>query len=176
MRDDPTRNLSRRQRECLRLMGELKSSKEIARELNIKPRTVDSYLATAVTILEATDRRHAARIFAEWDQFPLPQKLPSQTFRVADSPTIPSPFALHTKDEREPVSFFAEPSTLIGESGFPPETPRLPLKGMERILDELIPTKRLLVIIMAVPIFAIAIAAMLNLVVSFERLADILTR
>ncbi len=172
MRDDPTRNLSRRQRECLRLMGQLKSSKEIARELNIKPRTVDSYLATAVTLLEATDRRHAARIFAEWDQFPLPQKLPSQTFRVADSPTIPSPFALHTKDEREPVSFFAEPSTPVGEYGFPPETTRLPLKGMERILDELTPTKRLLLILVATLLCAVALAAIINLVDALARLAN----
>jgi DNA-binding CsgD family transcriptional regulator len=171
MRDDPTRKLSRRQRECLRLMGQLKSSKEIAIELNIRPRTVDSYLATAVTLLEATDRRHAARIFAEWDQFPLPQKLPTQTFRVADSPTIPSPFALHTKDEREPVSFFAEPSTPAGEFGFDNEKDRSPFKGMGRNPDELTPIKRLVMIAIATLLCAIALAAIINLADALARLA-----
>ena len=152
-------------------MGELKSSKEIAIELNIRPRTVDSYLATAVTLLEATDRRHAARIFAQWDQFPIPQKIPSQTFRVADSPTFPSPFALHTDVQREPVSFFAEPSTPTGAFDISPETNRLSLKGLERNLDEVTPTKRLLLILVATLLCAVALAAIINLVDALARLA-----
>lgn len=154
-------------------MGQLKSSKEIAIELNIRPRTVDSYLATAVIILEATDRRHAARIFAEWDSEPLPQQSPRETIRVADSPILPSPFASQNEADSERVSFFAEPNARASVFGFDTEANRSPSQRTGRILDELTPTKRLLLILLATLLCAVALAAIFNLVDALARLATI---
>ena len=55
--------LSKRQRECLRLVWEKQAtSKEIAIELGISKSTVDGYIAEAVEHLGARDRRHAAAL------------------------------------------------------------------------------------------------------------------
>ena len=52
--------LSRRHRDCLRGVRDLKGSKEIADELGIEKSTVDGYLTDAVKILGARNRRDAA--------------------------------------------------------------------------------------------------------------------
>lgn len=55
--------LSPRQRECLRLVWQKQAtSKEIAAELGISKTTVDGYIAEAVELLGARDRRSAAAI------------------------------------------------------------------------------------------------------------------
>ena len=55
--------LSPRQRDCLRLVWERQAtSKEIARDLGISKHTVDGYIAEAVELLGARDRRDAAAI------------------------------------------------------------------------------------------------------------------
>jgi DNA-binding CsgD family transcriptional regulator len=53
--------LSARQRQCLLLVREGYSSKEIARKLGISPSTVDSHIGTATQLLGFDDRRQAAR-------------------------------------------------------------------------------------------------------------------
>lgn len=58
-------SLSDSQRQCLRLVAQNKSSKEIAIELGLSPNTVDQYLARAAATLGCSNRREAARIFAE---------------------------------------------------------------------------------------------------------------
>lgn len=62
-----TAKLSPRQKDCLRLVYRLKTSKEIAAELGLSPGTVHTYCAEAVATLGARNRRHAAEIlhFAE---------------------------------------------------------------------------------------------------------------
>jgi DNA-binding CsgD family transcriptional regulator len=57
-------DLTPRERQCLRLVAEFKTSKEIERELGIAKSTVDGYLAEAVRKLGARDRRHAALLLA----------------------------------------------------------------------------------------------------------------
>ena len=55
--------LSPRQRDCLRLVWSRRAtSKEIGAELGISKSTVDAYIAQAVELLGARDRRHAAAI------------------------------------------------------------------------------------------------------------------
>jgi len=56
----PFHRLTRRHRECLRGVRELKGSKEIADELGIEKSTVDKYLTEAVKVLGARNRRDAA--------------------------------------------------------------------------------------------------------------------
>ena len=55
--------LAPRQRECLRHVYRLKTSKEIALELGLGVGTVDTYISEAVAILRARNRRHAAELF-----------------------------------------------------------------------------------------------------------------
>lgn len=51
------------QRDCLRLVGQYLSSKEIARRLDISPHTVDQRLKRATQLLELPTRFEAARLY-----------------------------------------------------------------------------------------------------------------
>ncbi|MCB2048118.1 MAG: helix-turn-helix transcriptional regulator [Novosphingobium sp.] len=55
-------SLSDSQTRCLRLVGKGMSSKEIALETGLSPRTVDQYVNRAAAALGASSRREAARI------------------------------------------------------------------------------------------------------------------
>ena len=57
--------LSDRQKECLRLVGQGMSSKEIAQRVGLSPQTVDTYLKAAMARLNVANRREAARRFLE---------------------------------------------------------------------------------------------------------------
>lgn len=74
--------LSERQKACLTYVGQGMSSKEIAKETGLSPRSVDTYLTDAMALLGATNRRDAARIFLS--QSPS-QELRSQSQRLAAS-------------------------------------------------------------------------------------------
>lgn len=63
--DSPKPKLAPRQAECLRLVAAGLTSKEIALELSIGKHTVDGYIAEAVELLGARNRREAARIWTE---------------------------------------------------------------------------------------------------------------
>lgn len=52
--------LTPRECQCLLMVRDLKSSEDIARALNIRPGTVNTYIRDAVVKLGARDRRHAA--------------------------------------------------------------------------------------------------------------------
>lgn len=70
--------LSRRHRECLRLVYDRQVSKEIAVALGIEKSTVDTYITEAIRILDARDRRHAAQLLAEHEAGSPPDKIWSQ--------------------------------------------------------------------------------------------------
>jgi DNA-binding CsgD family transcriptional regulator len=70
--------LSDGQRDCLRLVGQYMSSKEIARVLGISPHTVDQRLKRATAQLEVTSRFDAARAYM--------QNAPSTEINEAGSP------------------------------------------------------------------------------------------
>jgi DNA-binding CsgD family transcriptional regulator len=57
--------LSDGQQDCLRLVGQYMSSKEIARILGISPHTVDQRLKRATAQLEVTSRFDAARVYMQ---------------------------------------------------------------------------------------------------------------
>lgn len=59
--------LSEGQRECLRLVAQHRSSKEIARELNISPFTVDKRLEQALRKLGVSNRWEAARLYSLYE-------------------------------------------------------------------------------------------------------------
>src|SRR3546814_324739 len=68
MLDDRIAKLSDVQKRCLRLAAEGRSSKEIAPLVGLTHHTVDQYLHRARIILNAENRREAARIFTETDR------------------------------------------------------------------------------------------------------------
>lgn len=81
---DPIERLSPRQRECLRHVYRLKTSKEIASDLGLGVGTVDSYLASAVSTLKARNRRHAAELLHAYEESqPSPRKFELENTGVA---------------------------------------------------------------------------------------------
>ena len=94
--------LSPRQRECLRLVYNRKSTKEIASELGLAEGTVNTYLAEAVQLLGAKNRRHASEILAELESDTSPDKMQSENVgvsAVAPPPAHPaSSGGLHFSD------------------------------------------------------------------------------
>lgn len=67
--------LTERQKDCLRLVGQGFTSKEIGRVLDLSPSTVDNHISSAVQILNAANRGSAARALTA---FEVRQKLPRQ--------------------------------------------------------------------------------------------------
>jgi len=80
MRDNRFERLTPRQRDCLRLVRELQSTKQIATMLGIRPGTVNGYLDEAVTILGAADRRSAALEFGRHEG-PRPERIGGDSIR-----------------------------------------------------------------------------------------------
>ena len=80
--------LTKRHRECLRGVRELKGSKEIAEELGIEKSTVDSYLTEAVKVLGARNRRDAALQLESYERQSgtpaTPDKIGGDSARLAD--------------------------------------------------------------------------------------------
>lgn len=82
--------LSEGQKQCLRLVSQLKTSKEIARELAISPHTVDQRVKRAMRTLEVDSRADAARLLVERDRAGgLYQGLVYQRPDIEDSVSVP---------------------------------------------------------------------------------------
>lgn len=64
-RSAPVAKLSRRQIQCLELVGEGLTSKEIGRAVGLSPSTVDNHISTAVDRLGARNRIDAVRFLLE---------------------------------------------------------------------------------------------------------------
>lgn len=164
--------LTRRHRECLRGVKALKGSKEIATELGLGKSTVDSYLAEAVRLLGARNRREAAMALAEYEarsndqdideqgELPPHKIIPNSTGLVSDPPAMPLPMA-------------PDGSTVGGavQDGHVHASPRLslPFRRQGQTRNDMSMAERLL----WVPAIAIALA------IGFGMLAtglDVMTR
>ena len=168
--------LTRRHRECLRGVKALKGSKEIATELGLGKSTVDSYLAEAVRLLGARNRREAAMALDEYEaqadaqsndqaieeqEEATPHKIiPDFTGLVPEPPTMPLPMA-------------PDGSTVGGavQDGHVHASPRLslPFRRQGQTRNDMSMAERLL----WVPAIAIALA------IGFGMLAtglDVMTR
>lgn len=89
--------LSPRQRECLRLVWERRTSKEIAAELGISASTVDGYIKEAIGLLNARDRRDAAAIVFGVGGITPPDKKGAESSGVAAPDAAPIPPVVSTK-------------------------------------------------------------------------------
>ena len=112
---DRVATLSRRQKECLRLVYGRRTSKEIARDLGIEKSTVDGYLAEAVRQLGARDRRDAAELLATYEAMP-PDEIGGDPARVADRPADPSQ-PDQQRDEAADTPSFPLPFRRKGQAG-----------------------------------------------------------
>ncbi len=70
--DDPTALLTPRERECLRLVDQHLSSKQIARQLGMSKTSVDTYCDRARRKLGVDDRYSAARLARQLDDNRVP--------------------------------------------------------------------------------------------------------
>ena len=175
--------LAPRHRECLRLVRQLKSSKQIAAELGIAPGTVDGYLTEAAEIIGVRGRAAAANALAEHEaalhqgdvpaipsQNPPPEIPGVELAGVADTPVPPS-FPM-TPDRADPVAPAPPPVPVqagaASVSGF-----RLPLRRKGEVGNDLSMGQRLLWI----PALALAsVVGFGTLVTALETLTGLLGR
>ena len=73
--------LTERQKDCLRLVGQGYTSKEIGRRIGISPATVDNHVRDALEKLQVESRAEAARLLIAWDH---DQPLTSQAPTLAE--------------------------------------------------------------------------------------------
>lgn len=103
--------LTKRHRECLQGVRQLKGSKEIADELGIEKSTVDSYLTEAVKVIGARNRRDAALQLERHDQ---------EVAARAD-PATPDKMGAHSARLVPPAdplpSVFSPDEFVVGQSG-----------------------------------------------------------
>ncbi|WP_374551302.1 helix-turn-helix domain-containing protein [Sphingobium yanoikuyae] len=115
MTETPFDRLTPRECECLLMVRDLKSSEDIARALDIRPGTVNTYIRDAVTKIGARDRRHAALLYADHlaqvvPQAPAhviadtPEKIGGDLLGLAETtdPAAPLPHALNAIEPSEP--------------------------------------------------------------------------
>jgi DNA-binding CsgD family transcriptional regulator len=171
--EDRLARLRPREREVLRLAALPKSSKEIAIELGLSPRTVDNYITSAVATLEARDRRHAARIVVQADQLGIEQKLPGQLSPVASmdgvaAGSVQQPIRAaapkHAGFENLGAEFNRPDFTSPGNTMFGAFA-----KGIRP--DDVKPPVRLMAILLASIGLALCLAAAVILVDAFTRFA-----
>ena len=93
--------LTRRQMECMQLVRNGLTSKQIARELGISPRTVDQHIAAVIDLLQVNNRMAAVTRLQELE-------LANQGEPGGDFPDQP---ALESDDERAGPSDAAEVQT-----------------------------------------------------------------
>lgn len=112
---DRVTKLSSAQCDCLRLVAENRSSKEIARLLAVSPHTVDQRLKRAASILAVESRFEAARLFASYERengFPQPI-YESLVYQCPDIPLYDE--AAHMvapANEQDPLGGSGEGTTL----------------------------------------------------------------
>ncbi len=73
--------LTERQKDCLRLVAQGYTSKEIGRALDLSPSTIDNHILTAVQAVNASSRGEAARFLASTETR---QKMPRESVALAE--------------------------------------------------------------------------------------------
>jgi DNA-binding CsgD family transcriptional regulator len=74
--------LTDRQKDCLRLVADGYTSKEIGRKLGLSPSTVDNHILAATQLLGAMNRAEAGRILTSSE---VRQKMPRETLALAET-------------------------------------------------------------------------------------------
>lgn len=103
---DPSDLLTDSQKACLRRVGRGMTSKEIARELELTPSTVDTYVTHAIGRLGATNRRDAARLLARSERS---EEFGSQPAAVASGPSAAILSSSQGRSSAAPRRYFGLP-------------------------------------------------------------------
>ncbi|MGK2909052.1 MAG: response regulator transcription factor [Sphingobium sp.] len=101
--------LTQRQKDCLRLVAQGYTSKEIGRALGISYSTVDNHLLAATQLLEADSRAEAARLFTLNDTDETRQQMPRQSQSLAPSAVSPDPVDKGTRGRWDKLSRLVPP-------------------------------------------------------------------
>jgi DNA-binding CsgD family transcriptional regulator len=160
--------LSKRHRECLRLVRDLGGSKDIAIELGITKNTVDSYLREAVAILGASNRRQAALGFAQFEAaHNTPHRIAGDSTWV-DTPAqdIPIPLAPNKAASEAPSD---SDNGAIASSKSRPFPLPFRAKGSQR--NDLTTSQRLIWILVGALVAALVLAATVNIADALIRVA-----
>lgn len=130
---DPSRfdRLSRRHRECLRGVRDLKGSKEIADALGIEKSTVDKYLTEAVKVIGARNRREAALLLADHEAGSIePSHSNNKEMLLEDDPDKMGGDSARLSDPSAELPSAGPPDEVIvgasGNAGDTPSRPRSP--------------------------------------------------
>ena len=75
--------LTNRQKDCLQLVAQGYTSKEIGRQLGISFSTVDNHIQAAMQLLQVEGRAEAGRLYAQLASDEAGQRLPSQPAAIA---------------------------------------------------------------------------------------------
>ncbi len=170
--------LSPREEQCLRLVAELATSKEIAAALDIEPGSVDVFIKRAMKKLGAADRRTAARMLAAQNESNLVPKVGTPHTPVLGTTTSTPPDTIPAGGDltapvevREDQAVYGVMPTL-GK----PDAPSLlrPLLGRKGDVDEVPPRHRIALIlgygVAMIVAFSILIVALLVGAVVYEQL------
>jgi len=121
--------LTERQKACLRLVHRAMSSKEIAIELKLSPRSVDTYLSDALKLLGTASRGEAARMLAAFEANGLSQKLRSQPQALV-SPLNSATIGAAANEEMQPLSGVGSQVVMEDQRSYDPgPLPRVPIGG-----------------------------------------------
>lgn len=170
------------QRDCLRLVAEHRSSKEIARLLSISPHTVDQRLKRAANSLEVSSRFEAARMLTDFERGGI---FPSTIYQslVYQSPDLPPSLPAGetgaSPGERNPLGGGMSGSTLHEAQAtyfapFPQAAPpslSTVLSGVKFDFDNDLPIHWRLFIILAIMIFGVfGFAVLVNIAEGLSRI------
>lgn len=85
--DQRISRLTERQKDCLKLVADGYTAKEIGRMLGISYSTVNNHLQAAIQLLEVGGRKEAARLYAQATRNPPRQRVPSEPPQLAAADT-----------------------------------------------------------------------------------------
>ncbi|MFC0589696.1 response regulator transcription factor [Novosphingobium aquiterrae] len=133
--DDIIRTLTDKQREALELVLQHNSSKEIARLLNVSPKTVDQRLDGARAKLGVTSRSEAARLYASltgtWETLPYRSSPVTHPPDLSDNSSSELPSPIYTMHDAQ--TFDVHAPWQDGEKRFAPKLRGLPDSALYRV-------------------------------------------
>ncbi len=155
----PLKRLTAPQRECLRLVAELKSSKEIAIELGLSSHAIDARLKRTLATLGVSTRQEAARLYLD-SQSRTYQPLVCPSSDVFDAALLGDEGASPEKlisDDR-PIGVLHAPAFAGGQHS-PVWSIALPFRTNERPVNELSWSARLawMSLILVATVFAVTL-------------------
>jgi DNA-binding CsgD family transcriptional regulator len=117
---DALMQLTDGQRDCLRLVYNHMTSKDIARLLGVSPHTVDMRLRTAMKVLNVANRIDAARLLvqAEAGGEVAPEAYQPLVYQAPDM--VP---AAETAENESPISEIGDEESQYASAGFAPTSP-----------------------------------------------------